>query len=474
MRQGDLSGRVDLNHASTDQTAPCHRLAATHFILVMALSLALSGCQATDVNPSPPGELTKVLPAESDGGDRPADPVLPQAPDMEQPVVPAAEVTVPEPRRVAILLPLTGRAGDVGQTLLNAAQLALFDFEKDDFELLVFDTRGTPEGASEAARGAIDGEAGLILGPFFGGSAEEVRAVAAAAGVNVISFSNNREVAGNGVFVFGFLPDQQVRRVVTYAAGHGHDRFAALVPSNGFGQLIATSARQAAGQTGGSVVISEAFDPSEPDLSPFIRDFAAYERRRTALMTQRAALRGKTDPISRRALRRLDTRDTLGELPFDSVILPLGGADLRRVASLLAYYDVDPARIRFLGTAIWDESDNLGTEPALVGSWYAAPPPGRWEWFEKKFVSAYEAKPARLATLGYDAVGLAVTLSYGEGGPDYSAAALTHSNGFDGVDGVFRFLADGTSQRGLAVLEIGGTENLVVDPAATIFPDPDI
>ncbi|MDE0809333.1 MAG: penicillin-binding protein activator [Alphaproteobacteria bacterium] len=372
-------------------------------------------------------------------------------------------------RRVALLLPLSGRGAAIGRALLDAAQMALFETSGDDLELLIFDTQGTRAGAEDAARLAVTEGARLILGPLYGTSAEVVRPVAAAAGVSVVSFSNNRDIAGNGVYVFGFLPDQQVRRIVRYAMAAGHSRIGALVPSSGFGELVVASARIATEQTGVSVVRATYYNPNDKELPTLVREFADYDSRKSLLATQKRLLSGKPDQISRQALSRLSGLETLGDPPFDSVLLPAGSAELRGIAPLLAYYDVDPARIRFLGTALWDEARGLEVEPALFGGWYAAPAHESRLIFEEKFERAFTRRPPRLASLGYDAMLLAVALTYGENGANYSPAALTDANGFVGVDGIFRLLTDGTNQRGLAIMEVRESGIQVIDPAPTSF-----
>jgi branched-chain amino acid transport system substrate-binding protein len=383
------------------------------------------------------------------------------------------ERMVPEvvERRVALLIPLSGRGASIGRALLESTQLALFETAGDDLELLVFDTQGTIAGAEDAARLAVADGAGLILGPLFGASAQAVRPVASAAGISAVSFSNNRDIAGDGIYVFGFLPDQQVRRILAYAAGQGHGDLGALVPSSGFGELVVATARIAAEQEGMNVVRATYYGPSDTELSALIRQFADYDSRKSTLAAQKSVLSRRTDQISRRALERLSGLETLGDPPFDSVLLPAGDPELRGIAPLLAYYDVDPARVRLLGTALWDEARGLGAEPALVGGWYAAPAPEARLVFEDKFEQAFGRKPPRLASLGYDAMLLAVALTYGEKGADYTSAALTDTNGFAGVDGIFRLLADGTNQRGLAVLEVREREVLVIDPAPDSFTD---
>ena len=392
--------------------------------------------------------------------------LAPQGPSTPEP-----EVTEIDAWRVALLVPLTGRGAAIGRALLDAAQLALFETAQDDLELLVFDTQGTVVGAEDAARLAVADGARLILGPLFGASAQAVRPVVEAAGISAVSFSNNRDIAGGGVYVFGFLPDQQVRRIISYAAGKGHVAIGALVPSSGFGELVLATARIAAEQHGAGITRATYYDPNDTELSSLIRRFADYDSRKSALSAQKRVLLQKTDQISRRALERLSGLETLGAPPFDSVLLPAGDPELRGLAPLLAFYDVDPARVRLLGTALWDEARGLGVEPAIVGGWYAAPSPKAWRLFEDKFERAFAKRPPRLASLGYDAMLLAVALTYGERGANYEPAALTDVSGFAGVDGIFRLLADGTNQRGLAVIEVEERGVQVIDPAPSSFAD---
>ena len=160
--------------------------------------------------------------------------------------------------------------------------------------------------------------------------------------------------------------------------------------------------------------------------------------------------------------------ETLGGLPFDSVLIPEGGATLRRLAPLLAFYDIDPDKVRFIGTALWEEP-NLGREPSLVGGWFAAPPPAQSAAFLGRFEQIYGRRPPRIATLAYDAVALAVALTKAPTGIDFSPSAITSLSGFAGIDGVFRFRPDGIAERGLAIVEVEAEGFRVISPAPQTF-----
>jgi ABC-type branched-subunit amino acid transport system substrate-binding protein len=399
---------------------------------------------------------------------------------QEAPVVRSfsAPSLAPSVVRIGLLLPLTGNRASIGadrlraaQDMLNAVQLALFDFANEHFEVVIHDTEGTAAGAADAVNLAIADGASLILGPLLAASVRAVTPAARAAGANVVAFSSDRSVAGDGVYTMGFFPEDEVERVVAHALGRGLRRFAALAPDTAYGRAVATALRSAVEAGGGLIGRVQFYDPEARDFAATVKQLARYDARRGALVAQRRDLEGRTDEIAKRALQRLERLQTIGELPFDALFLGDGGKRLQAIAAFLPFYDVDPAKIRMLGTRQWDVA-GIGAEPALSGGWYAAPTPARRADFEARYTATYGARPHRLATIAYDAAALAATLARGEGGADFSAAALTQPSGFAGHDGIFRFLPDGTAERGLAVLEVGPRAATVVSPAPETFAQP--
>lgn len=371
--------------------------------------------------------------------------------------------------RVAILLPLSGTNQRVGSAMLNAAQMALFDFARYDFELLAHDTKGTPEGASEAARLAIADGARLIVGPLLSSSVRAVSDTARAAGVPVLAFSSDRTVVGSGVYTMGFFPGDEVKRVVNYAAAKGAQRFALLAPRGAYGQAVSEALNTAVWEAGGFVTQTEFYDPQVSDFSEPVKRIAHYDQRRGALLDQRRMLKERDDEVSQLALKRLENLQTLGEVPFDAVLLADGGKRLIAVAAMLPFYDIDPKKVKILGTGQWDEP-NLGAEPALVGGWFAAPDPAVRKAFSDKYLNAYGTRPHRLATLAYDATALAVVLGGQDTPQPFSPDVLAQQSGFAGRDGIFRFQENGAAERGLAVLQVRRKDANIVDPAPKAFP----
>jgi ABC-type branched-subunit amino acid transport system substrate-binding protein len=429
----------------------------------------LAACAAPKVQRPPPTAqpALPILQAPEAALEAPETPV--EEPGLDTAVT---EIELDAPTKIGLLLPLSGQHGRVGRALLNAAQLALFDIAGERFALVVRDTRGTPEGAREAADSAIGAGVRLILGPLFATSVAAVGPQAGAAGINVITFSNDRTIAGDGVFVMGFAPDAQIERVVGYASSQGLVRFAVLAPQTPYGNAVVDALREAVLRYGVELSRVVSYGAGTTDLSAEVRALADYDVRREALLVQRQMLAARDDETAKLALKRLDGLETLGPPDFDAVVLPEGGKRLQAIAPLLAYFDVDPAEVRFLGTALWDDA-RLGAEPTLAGGWFAAPSREHWGTFAARYRETYGSAPPRIAPLAYDATALAAVLARraqdAAAVPDFGAGALIQPGGFSGIDGIFRFLPDGMVQRSLAVLQIERDAAAVLDEAPRSF-----
>jgi ABC-type branched-subunit amino acid transport system substrate-binding protein len=333
---------------------------------------------------------------------------------------------VTEQNMVAVILPLTGGDGPVGTSISNAARLALSDTGEKSIKITVYDST-VPGGAAAAAQRAIADGNRLILGPLL---AEDVRAaapVARKAGVPVIAFSNDEGVAGDGVYIMGFTPDQSIGRVVGYARSKGSSRFAALVPTGLYGQRAAQAMIGAVRKSGGVVTGIQSYDRSKAAISA--------------------------------AVRRLNAKGDV-----DAILIGDNGRMAAMAAPLLK---VGP---RKLGTELWATDKTLGKTAALRGAWYAAAPDYQFNRLVTRYRARYGKTPYRLASLGYDAVLLAVRSAKSWPlGRAFPAKSLIDKDGFGGVDGAFRFSRDGVAERLLEVRQVTAAGTTTVAPAAPKF-----
>ena len=370
-----------------------------------ALSVALAACQVV-----PKGQ----------------GPIVGPPPPVERP-----PSTLPQDQgrhRVALLVPLSGAKGAVGQSIANATTMALLDTNASNLRITTYDTA---TGADSAAARAIGDGNKLILGPLLGDDVKVVAAKARPAHVPLIAFSNDRSVAARDVFVMGVLPEQSIARTVGYASAHGAKRFAAIVPTGDYGRHAQAALADRVKAVGGTLVATETYD------------------------------RGNTSIIS--AAERLRAKDG-----FDAVLIA-DGARLSAIAAG-ALKKAGTASPRLLGTELWSGEDDLTKATALRGAWFSAVSDQRWGRYASSYKTRFGRQPYRVSALGYDAVLLTLRIARDwTPGRDFPTSHMFDNGGFLGIDGAFRFRPDGIAERAMEVRQVGAGTVTVVSPAPTQF-----
>jgi ABC-type branched-subunit amino acid transport system substrate-binding protein len=329
--------------------------------------------------------------------------------------------------KVGLILPLSaaGNAGVAAQSMKNAAEMALAEFQNPNIQLLIKDDGGSPQGAQQGTQQADDEGAEIILGPLFALSVPATAQATRARGISVIAFSTDSSVAGRGVYLLSFLPESDVNRIIEYAASIGKRSYAALLPDNAYGNVVEAAFKQAVARRGGRVVAFEKY---------------GADRAGVARIAQ-----------------------SLGQA--DALLLADDGDSVVATADALTAAGANLKNVQLLGTGLWD-NPRVSNSPALRGGLYAAPDPSGFRAFSGRYRAKYGADPVRTATLAYDAVALVAALARTQGGQRFSSEVLTNPSGFAGIDGVFRFRPDGTNERGLAVMKVvpGGSQPVAGSP----------
>lgn len=468
-------------------TEPKRRLWAERKIsAVCACALFLVSCGA----PAP----TRTIRLEDD-----APPVVAEVETIQEATAPTqqeATETPPseQPIEIAIMLPLSGPVAPTGQALLNAATMALFDAYDPRLKLKPVDTAGNPDVAREKAMALSTTGVAVVLGPLLSENVTAVGELLNQSGIPVIGFSNDLSAATPTQLVMGFSPEAEVKRVVDYALGQGLVNFGALIPEGRYGTNVRSALGDAIVDGGGHVSAIESYSPVADALFEPVKRLAKYDERRRETRREIQYLRSLRDDMTNEIADTLEDLEVMEGVAFDAVLVPEGGALMSTLGPLLPFYEIDPNQVKLLGTGLWNDPTLLG-EPPLQGAWFAAPTPDAPDAFLTRYEKEHGVQAPRIATLAYDAMSLVAALARdevtaentdqnaeGERGKGemgslvsfrderFALARLKRPEGFIGIDGAFRFLPDGTTERALAVLEINGRGLRVVDPALNGFP----
>lgn len=336
--------------------------------------------------------------------------------------------------KVALILPqsASGNAGAAAQSMRNAAELSLSEFNTPDVQLVVKDDGGTAAGARTATQAALDEGAKLVIGPLFAHSVASAGQVAKQANVPVLAFSTDQNVGSNGVFLLSFMPESDVQRIVSYAVAQGKRSFAALLPETGYGSVVEGAFQTAVAKAGGRVVGLEHYSTDKAKMSEAIARIAS----------------------------------TLPQA--DALLIPDTAESVQTVVGMLATNGVNLQRLQLLGTGLWDDPA-IARDASLSGAWYAAPDDRGFRSFSQRYQAKYGSPPVRTASLAYDATSLVAALVKQQGPGALNGGSFTAASGFSGVDGVFRLRPDGGNERALAVYKVQPGGATVISPAPTGF-----
>lgn len=346
-------------------------------------------------------------------------------------------VTRGEAVQVALLLP-SGSPGDdvLARSLQQGAKLAIGDLNGVTIDLRTYDAGTGAGAASAAAVRAVDEGAKIILGPVFAEAANAAGVAVAGKGVNVLSFSNNTAIAGGNVFVLGPTFQNTANRLTAYAARQGKRNILIVHDNTTAGQQGRAAIEAAARQSSATVAGAVGYEFSQQGVMQAVPSIVAQAR-------------------SSGANALFFTADTAGALPLLTQLLPEQG--------------LSGNTTQFIGLTRWDLPSATLSLPGVQGGWFALPDPGLTGQFTARYQSAFGEAPHPIAGLAYDGVAAIGALVRSGRSDALGRAALTQGSGFAGVNGVFRLLADGSNERGLAVATIRNNQVVVIDPAPRSF-----
>lgn len=339
-------------------------------------------------------------------------------PPQKQP--PTREILTPKSQpktyHIGVLLPLSGQNSAIGDDLWKGAEMALLNSDKENVILHLKDTKGTESGTIHALKEWGSTPLDAIVGPLF---APEVRMLshhAPSKAVPVLALSSDTSLARKGMFILGLSPQEQLRHVLTFAKTKGRARLAAILPQGKFGDSL-------------KAVLTKAAENGWDGVS-----ILSYDSERGLL----------TEQI-----------DTLKNNDFDTLVLPVGGTELKGILTSLKDESISLDGIFVLGTGAWDD-ENLPKDLLPATAYYAAPDPSDREPFEFSFEKTYGHKPKRMATLTYDAITVLTRAIPDQEKKESLFNQMTNPAGFDGADGHIRLNQDGSIKRTLVIMTAAG------------------
>lgn len=354
------------------------------------------------------------------------------------------------PRRIALLLPLSGRTASAGKAVQNGFLGAYFASAgglDDRQSIRVYDVEAEG-GPSAAYASAVEDGAEFVVGPLLRNHVTELaNDILVPVPVLTLNYLPDETLPPPGLFQFALAPEDEAVSAATRALQDGHRTAVALVPNSNWGRRLLTAfATEFEGQ-GGTLLDYRSFTSESPDFSRTIEELMGLAGSVSRYQRMRANIGA---PLQFDPRRRQDV---------DFIFLAADGAAGRLLKSQLKFHysgDLPVYSTSSIYTMDGRSDSDLNGIRFADTPWIIAPQ--SWIRYLPDVYREYwpeERRLGRLHAMGYDAYHLVAPLF---------AARSGMMPEIDGATGILYLDGSGRVHRRLAWAEFRGGRPVPLPP----------
>ncbi len=356
---------------------------------------------------------------------------------------------------VEIILPSTENK-NISEDFINAFELALYEKEIKNISLNI-NTYSDKKELNEIISNKIK-PGKIIIGPLTSSDLQNLNDECDK-GIIFFTFASDRTQAGECIYLINFFPEDDLNTL--FKSFDSNSRVVLLYPENNYGYYINSIIDPIAVKSNAIIINRASYKEDLTNAREAIKELSKYELRKYELERQKTILRTKDDQVSKKALKKIEKFDTTGLVDFTHIILPDYNIRLLQIAPLLPFYDIDPKKVQFVGTGVWDDKVFFN-EPSLQGAIFPGVLQKKRINFIDSYYKNYNKTPTRTITIPYDLMGIIdYVVSQKLSLKDFYRLLNDPNTTFEGIDGKFSF-KNNIISRELDILKISrGSANLI-------------
>ena len=346
--------------------------------------------------------------------------------------------------KVGVLLPLSGKFQDIGESFLKAIQLALYDISDENIKIFPKDSKGNPLGAFEAAKEFEEQGIEIVVGPIFFESLERLGEIS---NITFISLTNKTKIGSKNIIAFGININSQIDILKKYFDEIKISKTLLLSPNSEYiDQSKLVSDKDVL-----KFYRTYKYDANAKKITGQIKKITKYRERKKDL-ERRIKILEKSDLYEhKQELKKLEQKHTLGKVNFDSVVVIDFGERLKSVLTSFMFSDISSKKVNFFTINQWfDES--FFNENAMQNLHFPSIDFDNLKKFNKKFLNAFNEKPNVVSILAYDALGL-IYYCWSNNNFQFKSDQLYNKKGFKGLHGQFT-IKDNLSWQKLKIYKV--------------------
>ena len=329
--------------------------------------------------------------------------------------------------KIGVLLPLSGKFQDIGESFLKAIQLGLYDISNENVKIYPKDSKANALHAYQSAKEFEEQGIKVVIGPIFYESLERLNEIN---NITFISLTNKTQKISNNTIAFGININSQIDVLNKYFNEIKVSRILLLSPKNKFINQIEIIKDS-------ELKLYEVFfyDTSPKKITSEIEKLTKYHERKKDLERRIEILEKSYLYKHKQELKELKQKHTLGKVNFDSVLVVDFGERLKSVLTSFMFSDVLTSEVNFFTINQWFD-ETFFNENALQNLHFPAINYSNFKKFNKKFLNTYNEKPNKVSILAYDALGL-IYYCWSNNNFLFEKNQLYSKDGFEGLHGEF-------------------------------------
>ena len=330
--------------------------------------------------------------------------------------------------KVGVLLPLSGKFQDIGESFLKAIQLALYDISNEYIKIYPKDSKGNALDAYQSSREFEEQGINIVIGPIFYESLERLGEINK---ITFISLTNKTQEVPKNTIAFGVNIESQIDALKKYFNEIKVSKTLLLSPKSEFiyqSEFVAKKDVLKFYRT-------YSYDINPKKITAEVEKITKYRERKKDL-ERRIKILEKSDLYKdKNELKKLEQMHTLGKVNFDSVVVIDFGERLKSVLSSFMFSDVSSNEVNFFTINQWFD-ETFFNENAMQNLHFPSIDFDNLKKFNKKFFNAFNEQPNEVSILAYDALGL-IYYCWSNNNFQFKQDQLYNKEGFKGLHGEF-------------------------------------
>ena len=300
--------------------------------------------------------------------------------------------------RIGLLVPLTGKNTEIGQSIIKSTRLAINTINNASIEIIPKDTQSNPEVTLKAAKELANSGIKIVIGPVFN---ETLIYLDELSELTFLALTNKNDNFSKNIINAGINATSQLNAIKKFIELNEIKKTIFLTPDVGFKNEI----EKAISNSKIKILENYIYNTDPTKLTKQIEKITLYEIRKQNLEDEINRLEKSEQSNKELLIERLKKRDTLGSVKFDSVVISDFDESLKSVTTSLLYTDITPKEKYFITLNQWfDES--LLKETSSQPLYFPSANKDNYDEFSNEYFEKYNQYPNQLSFLSYDLVGL--------------------------------------------------------------------